>query len=621
MVHATISGMDGSNPNISEMRREIRRLDEAAVNRIAAGEVVERPASAVKELMENAIDAAATRIDVAYTSGGMSLIEVSDDGVGIPVAELPLAMERHATSKIDGTDLLNIHTFGFRGEALPSLGSIARLSIETRHISDESGHLLSVQGSQSDGPKPSPRARGTKVSVADIFYATPARLKFLKSERAEAQAIGDVVKRLAMACPRVAVSLTDRTDKARKLLDLPIEAGTEEMALAGRLGRIMGKDFIQNAIWVDAERDGLRLFGMAGLPTYSKGAAVAQYLFVNGRPVKDRMLTGALRGAYMDVMSRDRHPVAALFLECAPEMVDVNVHPAKSEVRFRDAGVARGLIVSGVKHALAEAGHRSSTTVSQATLGAFQAERPEAPVYQMEQRGYRSYSSAPIPGFAENAMTSARVEPEFHEEGPKEPDEEPVPSTLPLGAARAQIHENYIISQTENGMVIIDQHAAHERLVYETLKKRMSENGVPSQILLIPEIIELSEHQIESLMEIQADLARIGFDLDRFGGNAVCIRSTPAILGDVDAASMVQDILDELEAQGTSTAVEVRINAILSRVSCHGSVRAGRRMTSEEMNALLRQMEATPMSGQCNHGRPTYVKLQLSDIERLFGRT
>jgi len=607
--------MNVKTNNIGDERRQIRQLDETAINRIAAGEVVERPASAVKELIENAIDADATQIDISYANGGMSFVEVSDDGTGIPVSELPLALSRHATSKIDGTDLLNIHTFGFRGEALPSLGAIARMSIETRHWADDSGFSLTVEGGVMAAPRPASRVRGTSVRVADIFYATPARLKFLKSERAEAQAISDVVKRLSMAAPRVAFTLTDRTDKRRKLLDFPAEAGTEEMVVAGRLGRVMGRDFTQNAIWIDATRDGLRLFGMAGVPTFSKGAAVAQYLFVNGRPVKDRMLTGALRGAYMDVMSRDRHPVVALFVECAPDLVDVNVHPAKSEVRFKDAGIARGLIVSGIKHALAEAGHRSSTTVSGATLGAFEVEREFKPIYQVDTRRDTHASMAPFPGFAEAELTSARVE-EPLSDGSGEGEE-----ARPLGAARAQLHENYIVAQTDDGMIIVDQHAAHERLVYEELKARIGARDVPTQILLIPEIIELSEYQIASLMDLQTELASMGFDIDRFGGNAICVRSTPAILGDINAGALVQDILDELESSGMTVAMEQRINAILSRVSCHGSIRSGRRMTGMEMNALLRQMEEEPMSGQCNHGRPTYVKLHLSDIERLFGRT
>lgn len=612
--------MNAPSPNINDERRPIRQLDEAAVNRIAAGEVVERPASAVKELVENAIDAAATRVDVSYVSGGVTLIEVSDDGHGIPRVELPLALQRHATSKIDGSDLLNIHTFGFRGEALPSLGAVARLSIETRVATEAEGWAVSVESGRMSDIRPTARAKGTRVTVSDLFYATPARLKFLKSERAEAKAISDGLKRLAMASPRVAFALTDRTDNARKLLDYPAESGSDEIALASRLGRILGRDFTQNAIWIDAERDGLHLSGMAGLPTYSKGAAVAQYLFVNGRPVRDKMLTGALRGAYMDVMSRDRHPVAALFLTCDPERVDVNVHPAKTEVRFREAGIARGLIVSGLKHALAEAGHRSSSTVSQATLGAFQTERPAAPVYQMERRRAAPSPHFEVLGFAEAPGPSARFEP-VADEGSTDPEDAIAIETHPLGAARAQVHENYIIAQTESGMVIVDQHAAHERLVYERLKTRFAENTVPAQTLLIPEIIDLASDQIATLLDLSEDLNRLGLEVEPFGGTAVCVRATPALLGEVDATALINDILDELEEQGRSTALEAKINAILSRMSCHGSIRSGRRMTAPEMNALLREMEATPLSGQCNHGRPTYVTLDLADIEKLFGRT
>lgn len=602
--------MNKPTPNISPDRTPIRQLDEAAINRIAAGEVVERPASAVKELVENALDAGAERIDISIADGGMTFIEVDDDGCGIPRAELPLAISRHATSKIDGSDLLNIHSFGFRGEALPSLGSVARLSIETRAAGAEDAWCLTLDGGRPAEVKPAARAKGTRVRVADLFFATPARLKFMRTTRAETQAITDTVRRLAMAAPHVALSLTDRSDAPRKLIDLPAETGLPHLATAARLGRVIGKDFEQNAIWIDTERDGLHLSGMAGLPTYSKGAAVAQYLFVNGRPVRDRMLGGALRAGYMDVMSRDRHPVAALFLTCDPERVDINVHPAKSEVRFREAGIARGLIVSGLRHALAEAGHRSSRTVSDATLGAFTPERPTEPIYQMD-RPFRQAPAAPMAGFAE-APVSARMEPV-----PDTPEAE----NLPLGAARAQLHENYILAQTEDGVVLVDQHAAHERLVYEELKERMAQNGVPSQALLIPEIVELDGAARSLLLDMANELARSGLEIEPFGGNAVSVQATPALLGEIDAAALVRDICDELDDQGASTTLEARINAVLSCMSCHGSVRSGRRMSAPEMNALLRRMEATPMSGQCNHGRPTYVKLSLAEIEHLFGRT
>lgn len=593
--------MNAPTPNIPASTGRIRQLDTAAVNRIAAGEVVERPASAVKELVENALDAGAGRVDVSIADGGMTFVEVSDDGCGIAVEDLPLAIARHATSKIDGSDLLNIRSFGFRGEALPSLGAVARLTLDTRAAGAAEAWSLTVDAGQMSGPTPSTRVAGTRARVADLFYATPARLKFLRSTRAETTAIGDTMKRLAMAAPRVAFTLTDRTDGARKMLDVPAERGPDHEATAARLGRILGRDFEDSAIWIAAEREGLQLSGMAGLPTFSKGAAVAQYLFVNGRPVKDRMLTGALRAAYMDVMARDRHPVAALYLECDPERVDVNVHPAKTEVRFRDSGVARGLIVSALKQALAEAGHRGARTVSTAALGAFRPAAPVAPIYQMER------PAAPFRGFAE-LPPSARVEPAV-------PDADP--TDRPLGAARAQVHENYIVAQTADGIVLVDQHAAHERLVYEAFKAR---KDTAAQALLIPDIVDLPADAADAVLAIADTLAALGLIVEPFGGNAVCVRATPALLGDVAPAPLIRDIADELADTGATTGLDARMNAVLSRMACHGSVRSGRRLSGPEMNALLRQMEETPASGQCNHGRPTVVRLSLADIEKLFDR-
>ena len=609
------------NPHISDLRPVIRQLDEAAINRIAAGEVVERPASAVKELVENAIDAGATRIGIDIADGGKTLIRVTDDGCGIAPDDLGLALSRHATSKIDGSDLLNIHTFGFRGEALPSLGAVGRLSITSRVSGGDAGQIR-VEGGTMGAVRPAALRAGTTVELRDLFYATPARLKFMRTDRAEALAISDVVKRLAMAEPSVGFTLRDVTgDKDRVTFRADAETGDLFDALGARLGQILGREFAENALAIDATREGLRLFGYAALPTYSRGAAVAQYLFVNGRPVKDRMLTGALRAAYFDLLSRDRHPVAALFIDCDPELVDVNVHPAKSEVRFRDPGLARGLIVSGLRHALAEAGHRASGTVAAGVLGAMTPEPTGARVYQMDRPslGARQAAyTAQAPGFAETqGQFSGRVVeiPDISE------DAQPAQEHLPLGAARGQVHENYIIAQTQTGMVIVDQHAAHERLVYEKLKRQMAENGVAAQALLIPEIVDLSESDAVRLLEIAPELASLGLAIEPFGGGAVAVRETPAILGEVNAAAMIHDILDELTDLGDSQAVQARIEAILSRVACHGSIRSGRRMRAEEMNALLREMEATPHSGQCNHGRPTYVELKLADIERLFGRT
>ncbi len=600
-----------ADPQI-QPRPVIRQLDDAAINRIAAGEVLERPASAVKELVENAIDAGATRIEVVIADGGKTLIRVTDDGCGMAAGDLPLALSRHATSKIDGSDLLNISSFGFRGEALPSLGAVGRLTITSR-VPGDGAHSIAVSGGRMSDVRPAALTSGTVVELRDMFYATPARLKFLRTDRAEAQAVGDVVKRLAMAEPFVTFILRDASGgDQRTIFRADAESGDLFDALHGRLRSVLGRDFAENALPIDAERDGFHLAGYAALPTYSRGAAVAQFLFVNGRPVRDKMLLGALRAAYMDVLSRDRHPVAALFVDCDPTLVDVNVHPAKSEVRFRDPGTVRGLIVSGLRHALAEAGHRASTTVANATLGAITPQPTQPRVYQMDRPSFSARSmtfQAQAPGFHE--APSARIEPVVEDE----------PDHLPLGAARAQVHENYIIAQTETGIVIVDQHAAHERLVYEKLKAQMAENGVAAQALLIPEIVEMTESEAAQLLEIADDVARLGLTLEPFGGGAIAVRETPAILGEVNAEAMLRDILDELADQGDSASVQARIEAILSRVACHGSIRSGRRMQGAEMNALLREMEATPLSGQCNHGRPTYVELKLADIERLFGRT
>ena len=623
------------DPNIRSEpapRAPIRQLDDTVINRIAAGEVVERPASAVKELVENALDAGATRIEVAIADGGKTLIRVTDDGCGIDGADLPLALSRHATSKLNDADLLDIRSFGFRGEALPSLGAVGRLSITSRIAGGEASVIV-CDGGRLSAVRPAALACGTVVELRDLFHATPARLKFLRSDRAESQAIGDVVKRLAMAEPFVGFTLRDMSGGGEGRVTFRADPETGDLfdALHGRLARVLGSDFAENALRIEAAREGLSLTGYAALPTYSRGSAVAQFLFVNGRPVRDKLLIGALRGAYTDFLSRDRHPAAVLNLDCDPQRVDVNVHPAKAEVRFREPGVARGLIVSALRHALAEAGHRASTTVAGATLGAFRPEGQDhapggpARVYQMDRpslagRAAAYAMQAPQPdaplaepwGFAETQAPSARVEPVA---------EAPQLEALPLGAARAQVHENYIIAQTERGMVIVDQHAAHERLVYEKLKRQMADTGVAAQALLIPEIVELSEGDCARLLEIADELATLGLGIEPFGGGAVAVRETPAILGEVNAHAMLRDILDELDDLGDTRLVRERIEAILSRVACHGSIRSGRRMRGEEMNALLREMEATPHSGQCNHGRPTYVELRLTDIERLFGRT
>ena len=596
----------------SEGRPVIRQLDEAAINRIAAGEVVERPASAVKELVENALDAGAGRVQIDIADGGKTLIRVTDDGCGMTADDLPLALSRHATSKIDGSDLLDIRSFGFRGEALPSLGSVGRLTITSR-VEGQAAAMITCEGSRLSPVRPAALTRGTVVELRDLFFATPARLKFLRTDRAEMQAVTEVIRRLAMAEPQVGFTLRDVSgDEARTLFRADPANGDLFDALGSRLSSVIGRDFTENALRIDAEREGLRLQGYAALPTYSRGSSAQQYLFVNGRPVLDRMLYGALRAAYFDVLSRDRHPAAVLNLIADPQRVDVNVHPAKAEVRFREPDAARSLIITALKSALAGAGHRASSTVGAATLQAMR------PVYQMERPSQPSLSRAfafqSPQGFAE-----APQAPVFRSEEPAEPSDAR-PEAHPLGAARAQLHENYIVAQTATGIVLVDQHAAHERLVYERLKRQMADTGIRSQALLIPEIVELSPSDATRLLDAAPELARIGLGIEPFGGSAVAIRETPAILGQVNGAALLRDILDELADSGDSQLIRARIDAILSRMACHGSVRSGRQMRPEEMNALLREMEATPLSGQCNHGRPTYVELSLADIERLFGR-
>ena len=632
-LHAIPWGMNAPDPHISAEPR-IRRLSAAAANRIAAGEVIERPAAAVKELVENALDAGARRVDVAIADGGKTLIRVSDDGAGMTAAELPLALERHATSKIDGSDLLNIRTFGFRGEALPSMAAVGRMKVTSRAAGSDGAWMIEARGGALDAPRPAARTAGTEVELRDLFYATPARLKFLKTEKAEAQAVSETLKRLAMASPGVAFTLSDVTEgAARTTFRAEPEQGDLFDARLGRLRRILGADFAENALRIEAEREGLRLTGWAALPTYSRGSARQQFLFVNGRPVTDRLLTGALRAAYADFLSRDRHPAAALFFDCDPERVDVNVHPAKTEVRFREPALARGLVVSALRHALAEAGHRASTTVANETLRAFAPGalgQPAAPAPGMYQRDYARH---PSPGLAEAAFAfqaptagaqGHSLEGTFEGFGAPTANA-PLPDASgyeknPLGAARAQVHENYIVAQTETGMVIVDQHAAHERLVYEKFKRALAENGARGQALLLPEVVDLSAEDAERVLSIADDLTRLGLVVESFGQGAVCVRETPAILGACDPAALVKDVADELAEGGAARSVTEKIEAVLSRMACHGSVRSGRRLNADEMNALLREMEATPHSGQCNHGRPTYVELKLADIEKLFGR-
>ncbi len=610
---------------------KIRRLPPDVVNRIAAGEVVERPAAAAKELMENALDAGARAIRVRIEGGGLTRLMVEDDGHGMSSDELPLAIERHATSKLtaddDGhVDLLDIHTMGFRGEALPSIGSVSRLAILSRARGSDGAFEIGVDAGRIDGPKPAAwsglTSNGTRVDVRDLFYATPARLKFMKTERAEAQAIADTVRRLALARPDVAFHLET---EERAIIKLTAERGDE--ARLKRLGAVLGKEFRENAVEIDAEREGVRVSGFAGLPTFNRGSAQHQYLFVNGRPVKDRLLVGVIRAAYQDFLARDRHPMAVLFVDLDPLQVDVNVHPAKTEVRFRDAANIRGLMIGALRHALAAAGHRASTTVAGAALGAATSHvapslpwttgrpgwTPARPV--TDDVGYADPYPAmsdnrPMAFEAFNGAPSARVE----------PTPEPRGDTPPLGVARAQVHETYIIAQTADGMVIVDQHAAHERLVYERMKAQMAGEGVRRQALLIPEIVELSEEEALRVLERAGELLDMGLEVEPFGRGAVAVCATPAIFGEMDVKGLIRDLADDFAEYEAGLALKERMEEVMGNMACRGSVRAGRRLTADEMNALLRQMEVTPHSGQCNHGRPTYVELKLADIEKLFGR-
>ena len=602
----------------------IRILPDGVINRIAAGEVVERPASAVKELVENAIDAGARQIEVEVKEGGRSLIKVSDDGCGMSREELPLAISRHATSKLScDDDLENISTLGFRGEALPSIAAVSRLNIISRESSAENAWSLSIEGNALGKLAPAAHPPGTTVSVRDLFYATPARLKFLKTERTESGHIADTLSRLAMARSDIDFTLID---SGREVLRAPVAADLLDPRLS-RLALVIGRDFADNALVVDAEREGVRLTGYACLPTFNRATARQQYLFINGRPVRDRLLVGAVRGAYHDFLGGGRHPVLALFLELSPDGLDVNVHPAKMEVRFRDAGMVRGLIVGSLKRTLAAAGHRAATTVSNVALGAI---RPGdggfQPALPSHVGGARhphtgAYSKASAPGMGIVSDIASNNQAPFSAPTADSFDGAPdVGKEFPLGVARGQVHATYIVAQTSDGIVIVDQHAAHERLVYEKMKAGLDAGGISRQMLLLPEVVELEESAAARLTNRSEEFADLGLILEAFGPGAVIVRETPALLGEGDVKGLVRDLAEELAEFGESVALKEKLVDVCSSMACHGSVRAGRRLKAEEMDALLREMEATPHSGQCNHGRPTYVELKLADIERLFGR-
>lgn len=621
----------------------IRQLSDTMINQIAAGEVIERPASVVKELVENAVDAGASRVEIATAGGGLTLVRVTDDGAGIAEDELPLAIGRHCTSKLHD-DIHDIRSLGFRGEALASIGSVARLTIRSRTATADSGAEIGVEAGRTGSVRPAPANRGTQVEARDLFFATPARLKFMKGERAEATAITDVVRRMAIAFPAVRFTLSgpDRTT-----LDLPPHPQDDDGQLR-RIEQVIGKDFAGNSLPVNAEREGIRLEGHVSIPSFSRANALQQYLFVNGRPVRDKLLAGAIRGAYADVLARDRHPVVALFLSVDPANVDVNVHPAKADVRFRDAGLVRGLIIGAIRQALAEAGIRPSSTAADAMANAF---RPGGMGGGMsfghagpanDHRGFQSSFRSQSHGFQPFSPSTSPQRPfdspagfGFSEPAQAAFDTATLPSAdsragadatvaetaaNPLGAARAQVHGNYIVAQTTDSLVIVDQHAAHERLVYEALKTSMDGRALPAQMLLLPEIIDLPADDVERLAMHAETLARFGLSIERFGPGAIAVRETPAMLGEMDVQGLLRDLADEIADNDTVETLKGRLDRIASSMACHGSVRSGRLMKPEEMNALLRQMEATPGSGTCNHGRPTYIELKLADIERLFGR-
>lgn len=591
----------------------IRRLSDTMVNQIAAGEVVERPASVIKELVENAIDAGATRIEIATASGGKALLRVIDNGHGMNEHDLGLAIERHCTSKV-GERLDDIKSLGFRGEALPSIGSVAKLKIISRTKDAGNGYEIEVIGGKVSGVRPKAANLGTIVEVRDLFFATPARLKFMKTDRAENTAISDILRRIAIAFPNIHFVLSgpDRTTIEFK------SAGSDYLA---RIAQILGRDFSENTIELNATREHITLAGYIGVPTFNRGNSLHQYAYVNGRPIQDKLVLSALRGAYSDRLPRGRYPVAVLFIKLDPALVDVNVHPAKADVRFRDPQLVRGLIIGAIRQALSDEGDRSSTTATDDLKSTFTTD-----TFSSDSR--TTYASSPATSWSQQTSPSLPLQHGFDET--QEPsarmdkvdieNSNDTTTTFRLGAARAQIHENYILSQTEDGMIIVDQHAAHERIVYERMKTALYGDAIKTQALLIPQIVDLSEDECDRLIDLSEDFKSLGLYIERFGPGAIAVRETPAILGEMDASGLIKQLSDEVSEWDDMSGLAQRLEAVASTMACHGSVRSGRRMQADEMNALLRQMEQTPGSGQCNHGRPTYIELGLEDIEKLFSR-
>ena len=620
-----------STDTISDAIEEygIRLLPNDLINKIAAGEVIERPASAVKELVENSIDAGATKIEIIMRNGGRTFISVTDNGCGMSKRDLVLAVERHATSKLPTDNLDSISTLGFRGEALPSIGAVSRLTIKTRSKDMDTGWSINVTGGDIEAVVPSSLKIGTQVEIRDLFYATPARLKFLKTDRTETGRTIEVIRRIAMVNPNISFTLNDGT---RTNIRFNGAQGTLPNIQLSRIGEVLGRDFEENSLLIEAEREGFILTGYAGLPTLNKRTSSHQFLFVNGRPVQDKLLYGAVRAAYSDFLAYDRHPFVVLFLNAPGSTLDVNVHPAKSEVRFQEPGLVRGLIIGALKKTLTEAGYQTSSTVSNAALGILNKSiskvaptdaRSPGHYYKTREPSQNNYLPS---SFANSEIAYGHLDlnsaPMARTDSPSHQSSESLNeiASFPLGAAQAQLHKNYIVAQTNEGLVIVDQHAAHERLVYEKMKIDLKEGGIKRQVLLIPEVVDLEHVKIQRLLELKDDFARLGLILEKFGEGAILVREIPSILGDINVKNLVIDIADELEEFGSSTILEDKLGHICGTIACHSSVRSGRTLRVEEMNALLREMEATPHSGQCNHGRPTYVELKLSDIEKLFGR-
>ena len=607
----------------------IRLLPNGLINKIAAGEVIERPASAVKELVENSIDAGATKIEIIMRDGGRTFISVTDNGCGMSKQDLVLAVERHATSKLPNDNLDSISTLGFRGEALPSIGAVSRLSIKTRSKNMDTGWSINVTGGDIEAAKPSSLKMGTQVEIRDLFYATPARLKFLKTDRTETGRTIEVIRRIAMVNPKISFTLNDGT---RTNIRFNGAQGNLPNIKLSRIGEVLGRDFEENSLLIEAGREGFILTGYAGLPTLNRRTSSHQFLFVNGRPVQDKLLYGAVRAAYSDFLAYDRHPLVVLFLDAPKSTLDVNVHPAKSEVRFQEPGLVRGLVIGALKKTLAEAGCQTSSSVSNAALGILNKSisKVASTGVRRSSQSYKTFNSSQNnhlhSSLATNEITNEYLDlnsaPMARNNSTSNQSFESLNeiASFPLGAAQAQLHKNYIVAQTNEGFVIVDQHAAHERLVYEKMKIHLKEGGIKRQVLLIPEVVDLENAKIQRLLELKDDFTRLGLILEKFGEGAILVREIPSILGDINIKNLVIDIADELEEFGSSTVLEDKLGHICGTIACHSSVRSGRTLRIEEMNALLREMEATPHSGQCNHGRPTYVELKLSDIEKLFGR-